>query len=293
MTFVFRYSPLFLVLALLGCKTATENCSTISPKLIEPIAFDGYTVSQIDSPKAARYLMTQKIASWGEYEAVLNINTNNPNAAKHDGFDFLRYEDGRVVRTETIQQYIEACATQRWNRPDQQNLAYAATTCDMNAEMWVEGIKDKLEFMSQAQPSIHSYLKDRYLKDLPVTILRCSLNACDSETSDRYEKILKTEAESGKTLNDYTKTWAPLHLTHWEDDVTLRFKDATMEIDYRIKELARGDVNGDGFEDALIEIGWHTEGTLGGSFTQTVTRTVPGSAVKFVEEGKTNPKADN
>jgi len=37
------------------------------------------------------------------------------------------------------------------------------------------------------------------------------------------------------------------------------------EIEYYITELARGDYDGDGNEDALIEIGWHTGGKMGWS----------------------------
>jgi len=86
---------------------------------------------------------------------------------------------------------------------------------------------------------------------------------------------------------DYTKRWAPLHIVNlvWENDTTFRFTDATMEIDYYIKELARGDFDGDGNEDAQILIGWHTQGTMGGSYTKMVTRTEPNQKLKWVESG--------
>jgi hypothetical protein len=47
-------------------------------------------------------------------------------------------------------------------------------------------------------------------------------------------------------------------------------------------------LNGDGCEDALIEIGWHTQGTMGGCFTEVVTKTGPDLKLKWVDtvEGK-------
>ena len=150
--------------------------------------------------------------------------------------------------------------------------------------MAMGNIKDQLEFMTKVQPSIHSYLKGNYLKDLPVDVLMSSLNACDGETSDKFDKILKRDSEKGKTLKSYTRFFAPLHVTKVkEKGSTLSFYDATMEIDYSIREIGRGDVDGDGSEDALIEIGWHTQGTMGGSFTSVVTRTGPDQKVKWVE----------
>lgn len=229
-----------------------RNC--IVPKLIEPIEFDGYTVSQINSSQAARYLMSQKIKSFSS--------------------QFLKSADGAAIVTETVLQYIAADKTK----------VYAATTVDMVAEDLMRSIKAKLEFMAKAQPSVRSYLTSRYFKSLPVDVLISSLNASEGDVSDKYEKILKAEAKQGKTLNDYTRPWAPLHVTHqvWGSDTELRFTDSTMEIDYYIKEVARGDWNGDGIEDAFIEIGWHTQGTRGGSYTTIVTRTGPDQSLKWV-----------
>ena len=63
---------------------------------------------------------------------------------------------------------------------------------------------------------------------------------------------------------------------------TLSFYDSEFEIEYNITELARGDWDGDGNEDALIEIGWHTGGTLGGSYTAMVTKNEPDQKPKWV-----------
>ena len=88
-------------------------------------------------------------------------------------------------------------------------------------------------------------------------------------------------------LKNYTWFFAPLHITKIKEGAnTLSFFDATMEIDYAIREIGRGDVDGDGSEDALIEIGWHTQGTMGGLFTTVVTRTGPNLKVKWVTTDK-------
>ena len=264
-----------------------EEARTIAPSLNEPIEFDGYTVSQFSSQAEAKRLMTQKLKSSGTYYTVSQDANGKEIMTPHDGFDFFRYPDGRVVRTETVEQFIQACEHDRANGPDDKNKAYSATTADIEAEMAMGNIKDQLEFMTKVQPSIRSYLTGKYLQYLPVDVLMSSLNACDGETSDKYDKILKRDVEKGKTLKNYTQFFAPLHLTKVkEEGKTLSFYDATMEIDYYIKEIGRGDVDGDGNEDALIEIGWHTQGTMGGSYTSVVTRTGPDQKVKWVTTDK-------
>ena len=304
-----RLFPVFLLLSLIilaGCKTAATNeaqNSPIAPRINEPIEFDGFTVSQISSQAEAKRLMTQKLKSSGAYYSVSQDANGKQIMTPHDGFDFFQYPDGKTIRTETVEQFIYACEHYRANSPDDKNKAYAATTCDIQAEMWMNNIKDKLELMAKAQPSSHSYLNGKYLKELPVDVLMSSLNACDGETSDKYGKILKTDVKAKKTLMDYTKRWAPLHIVNlvWENDTTFRFTDATMEIDYYIKEIARGDFDGDGNEDAQILIGWHTQGTMGGSYTTQVTRAGPNQKLKWVESandkcektGKTSPLNGN
>ena len=56
-----------------------------------------------------------------------------------------------------------------------------------------------------------------------------------------------------------------------------------LPLEYLIKEIGRGDFDGDGNEDALIEIAWHTEGTLGGCYSEVVTKTGAGLKLKWVE----------
>ena len=103
--------------------------------------------------------------------------------------------------------------------------------------------------------------------DLPVSIL-----SGDMERS--RDEALKEDGVKGKTLKDYTKRGALFHLRKFKiEGNTLTFYDADNEYDYMIKELARGDVNGDGCEDALVLIYCHTQGTLGWSETSIVTRT--------------------
>ena len=260
-----------------------EEPKTIAPSLNEPIEFEGFTVSKFSSQAEAKRLMTQKLKSSGTYYTVSQDANGKEIMTPHDGFGFFQYPDGHRIRTETVEKFIQACEHDRANSPDDTNKAYSSTTCDIQAEMAMGNIKDQLEFMIKVQPSIHSYLTGKYLQYLPVDVLMSSLNACDGETSDKFDKILKRDSEKGKTLKSYTWFFAPLHVTKVnEKGSTLSFYDATMEINYHIKEIGRGDVDGDGNEDALIEIGWHTQGTMGGSFTSVVTRTGPDQKVKWV-----------
>ena len=128
--------------------------------------------------------------------------------------------------------------------------------------------------MEKAKTSTNSFLGQNFLKDLPVTILESGFGAVEGDFSDKYGKILKADTALGKTIQDYATASAPLLLKNLKQiGNTLTFFDSTIEIDYCIKELARGDFNGDGVEDALVSIGWHTQGSMGGAWTCVVTRT--------------------
>lgn len=143
---------------------------------------------------------------------------------------------------------------------------------------WVESASDILDFMAKARSSKHSYLNQRYFMDLPVSVL-----SGDMERS--LDEALKRDAAQGKTLQDYTKLGALIHLRKFKiQGHTMTFYDADNEYDYVVKELARGDVDGDGFEDALVMIGCHTQGTLGWSGTMIVTRIGPDQKIKVVDQ---------
>ena len=242
-----------------------EEASLIQPRLTEPLRFANFTVSQIHSEEGITNLLNEKVY----------VGFENPTP---DCYDWTRLSDHtNTFRAETINEF----------RANIEHDFYDRTTQDRIRFDWFKSVSDTLGFMQTAQPSQHSYLTGKYLLELPVSVLESSLNCCEGDVSDKFDKILKRDAEKGKTLKSYTRFFAPLHLTKVKEEVsTLSFYDATMEIDYYIKEIGRGDVDGDGNEDALIEIGWHTQGTMGGSFTSVVTRTGPDQKVKWVTTDK-------
>ena len=58
--------PGLALIFLTGCKStpaADVQAGLIAPRLIDPIEFDGFTVSQIGSPDAARRLMNLRLKS--------------------------------------------------------------------------------------------------------------------------------------------------------------------------------------------------------------------------------------
>ena len=248
-----------------GCKTTSETVqvSTIPAHLTEPLRFANFTVSQIYSKEGITNLLNQRVYA----------GTEDPTPDCYDWF--RRSDQTNTLKAETINEF----------RSSIEHDFYDSTTQDRIRFGWFQSASDILAFMQKAQPSQHSYLAKRYLMELPVTVLESSLNCCEGDVSDQYEKILKRDLEKGKTLKDYTWFFAPIHVTKVKQQAnTLSFYDADFEIDYFIKELARGDLDGDGNEDALIEIGWHTQGTMGGSYTEVVTRTGPGLKLKRVAD---------
>ena len=251
-----RLSIVFLLieLVLTGCKTTsvTTQTSSLAPRLIEPLRFADITVQQVNSERGITNLLNQRVYA--------GIEDPTPEC-----YDWVRLSDQtNTFRAETIREFRASIEHDFYDRTTQDRIRY----------QWFESASDILAFLEKAQASQHSYLNKGYLLELPVSILGSSLNSQEGDVSDKYEKILKLDSERGKTLKDYARLFAPIHITKVElKNSTLSFYDSEFEIEYYITELARGDWDGDGNEDALIEFGWHTGGTLGGSFTRIVTRT--------------------
>jgi hypothetical protein len=111
-------------------------------------------------------------------------------------------------------------------------------------ESWFKTPKAKLDFLAKSNPSQSSLLNGNHL-DLLVTVLNWM-------EKSQYEQ-LKKDAAQGMTLMDCTKPKAkyPIHDVK-QNEHELRFADDANE--YVIEELARGDVDGDGYEDALIMV---------------------------------------
>ena len=232
-----------------GCKPPAP--SSLSPHLTEPLKFSDFTVSDLN-PEGVSNLLTAKVY----------IGMERPDSTDFD--IFVTDDNTNRIHVETVQQYRAIKTTK----------AYAPTTVDMVMQDWFVQVDDVLEFMQKAKTSTSSFLGPDFLKDLPVSILESGFGAVEGDFADKYGKILEADTKAGKTIQDYNSSSAPLPLKKLKEiGHTLTFFDSTIEIDYLVKELARGDVNGDRIEDALVSVGWHTQGTMGGAWTCVVTRT--------------------
>ena len=236
-----------MAVVLAGCKTPAPT--SLSPRLAEPLKFNDFTVCNLNQEGVSN-LLTAKVY----------IGIEQPDSSDYDIF----MDGTNSIHVETVEQYRQIKNTK----------AYAPTTADMVMQDWFEQADDVLEFMEKAKTSTNSFLGPNFLKDLPVTILESGFVAVEGDFADKYGKILEADTKAGKTIQNYTSSSAPLPLKNLKQSGhTLTFFDRTIEIDYYIKELVRGDVNGDGVEDALVSIGWHTQGTMGGAWNCVVTRT--------------------
>jgi hypothetical protein len=203
----------------------------IHPQLIQPLRFTDGTVSTFLSPLEASNLMTRKI--W--------VGDRDP-----DGYNFLGTNfDGARIHVETIKEYKAAIKS-----------GYTAyTTYDLAMESWFIGADATVGFMAQAKPSQSSYLKGKFLEQLPVTLL-------DPLGSAHEYQYLKQDAARGNSLLDYMepKSHRPLHDVKL-DGHKLTFSDDNY--DYSVAELARGDIDGDGIEDVLIMVSAYVRGGSG------------------------------
>jgi hypothetical protein len=247
--FLTHFCLIFATAIVAGCKTTAPL--SLSPHLTEPLKFNDFTVAELN-PEGVSNLLSAKVY----------IGMEQPESSDYD--IFVMENDTNRIHAETVQQY----------RAIKNTKAYAPTTVDMVMQDWFERVDDVLEFMQKAKTSTNSFLGSDFLKDLPVKILESGFGAVEGDFADKYGKILEADTKVGKTIQDYASASAPLPLKKlkWISN-TLTFFDQTIEINYFVKELARGDVNGDGVEDALVSIGWHTQGTMGGAWTCVVTRT--------------------
>ena len=206
----------------------SQDMKLIAPKLIEPLRFANFTVSQINSVDGITNLLNQKIY----------VGTEDPNAYK-----FLSKDETNYIGAETVNEFRRAI----------KDGFAAKTTADMTAESWLLLVDQVLSFMERAKPSHYSLFSVADYKYLPVSLL----NWTEGEEGDR----LKEAALNGMTLNDCTSIFAK-HRIH-----SLKIKDNGMTFsddgcDYAVQELARGDLDGDGYEDALVFVSTYY---LGGS----------------------------
>ena len=207
----------------------SQDMKLIAPRLIESLRFANFTVSQINSRDGITNLLNQKVY----------IGTEDPNDYK-----FLSKNETNYICTETVNEFRGAI----------KDGFAAKTTADLTAESWLLQVDHVLSFMERTQPSQHSLFSVADFKYLPVSLLNW--------TEGEEGKQLKEAALNGMTLNDCTTSYAK-HRIH-----SLKIKDNGMTFsddgcDYTVQELARGDWDGDGYEDALVLVSTYYSGGSG------------------------------
>jgi hypothetical protein len=223
----------FLTLAALAfsvcCNFAHAQTNLIAPRLMRPLEFADFTVSEIHSQQGAIELMQQKIKVGSDDADAYDI--------------FSKDGDGKTIHVETVNEYRAA-----------KKAGYLAnTTFDIAMESWFKDANTMLDFMAKAQPSKYSYLDKRFLEQLPVTVL---------DSIEDEGKELKDDAAKGMTLKNYTtaKARRPIHKVKISGS-NMTFSDD--RCDYVVDELARGDFDHDGCEDSLISNATYFQGGSG------------------------------
>lgn len=227
-------------LSLIFAAECIAKAAPISPRLIEPLEFAHFTVTNIPSQQRARELMAEKIRV-GSKDA--------------DAYDILSKAGvGPKKHVETVKQYRAA-----------KNDGYSASTSfDLAMESFFTTTETTLNFMDQAKPSQLSLFSTKDLNRLPVSVLSWN------EGSERDR--LKKEAKKGMTLLDCTASSKhPIQKLKFKAH-SITFSDDGC--DYEVQELARGDYDHDGCEDALICVASYNRGGSGRGYESfIVTRT--------------------
>ena len=205
---------------------------TIAPRLNKPLDFANFTVADIHGAEGASNLMYQKI----------KIGTDDPNA-----YQFLSKNGTNNIKVESVNEYRAAI----------KNGFAATSTADLTMEGWFLQADQVLSFMERVKPSKHSLFTAQDLKYLPASLLNW--------TEGWEGKWLKEAAEKGMTLKDCT-SFSSKHRIR-----SLKIKENNMTFsddgcDYYVRELARGDLDGDGYEDVLILVATYYQGGSGRNY---------------------------
>ena len=237
-------------LLLVGCKPmqspGPSNPARIEPRIVSPLEFVGLTVSSLDEVGDINNLFKEKISTGGQ-----------------DGHVFLRLDyddDESYIRTETADQYLDAI-----NRG-----AVARTTYDITMDGFFEATLTTLLFLRESKPSKFSLISDD-LMNLPVSILPYT----GSEERIRHQ----TDGEKGMTLGDYSKQGRITKVRKNPYGIDFEIPDR-----YRIflNDQARGDYDGDGYEDCLIFKGVYYIGGSGRYYGSYIVRLDDSSRIAVI-----------
>lgn len=240
--------PLLLLLVLALTSAASLLAAEppdLTVRLVSPLELADFTVVGAITPAGAQRLMKEK------------IKLGSPEA---DAYEFLmvpadpKAKDPKAaeqrIRVENVEQYLSAM----------KRGAYPMTTFDIAMDGWAVRPTAVLKFVSRCIESKRTRLPERLLPALPVEILGAEGPAA--------AKVLKADTAKGKTLGDYQQAGKlkQFQLKGHE----LHFDDATQH--FVLTELARGDLDRDGNEDALVAVAWAYRGGSGSGFHTVVIR---------------------
>jgi len=217
----------------------------LTVRLMAPLELADFTVVGAITPAGALRLMKEK------------LKLGSPEA---DAYEFLmvpadqKSKDPKAaeqrIRVENVEQYLAAM----------KRGAYPMTTFDIAMDGWAVRPTAVLKFVSRCVESKRTRLPERLLPALPVEILGLVGSAAG--------KALKADTAKGKTLGDYQQAGKLKQFQHKLHE--LHFEDATQQ--FVLTELARGDLDRDGNEDALVAVAWAYRGGSGNGLHTVVIR---------------------
>lgn len=248
------YGCLVAAIGLLAACTSPDAPNKSAPiRLLSPLPFDRFTKSGPIARSEVMSLLHEKVKLNSEEpdDYVFLVLPATPPAISNPAAPPALPVVGRRVRVETVAEYLAAL----------KQGAGSFTTFDQAVDEVFRTTAITLKFLAEAVESRRSLLPVNLLEQLPVTVL--GWNGSDQE------RELLNAAAKGTTLRDYSRSGKLQKFV--SKAIPLTFEDSVRT--YQFTELARGDFNGDRFEDSLVEVSWHyQEGTGLGSETFLVQR---------------------
>ena len=244
---VVQFSSLVALGLLASCASpdAQNKSSAQRVRILTPLAFDRLTKTGSITRSEAMSLLHEKVAVGSKDPDAYNflVLPAPPQAISNPAAPPALPVVGQRVRVETVAEYLAAL----------KRGAGPFTTFDQAVDGIFHTTASTVKFLSQAVESRRSTLPTKLLFKLPVSIL--GFNDSDQQ------RELATAAAKGIRLSDYSRSGKLQRFRSTATSLQFESSDRT----YHLTELARGDFNGDGFEDSLVEVSWHyREGTGSG-----------------------------